>query len=185
MFASLSASSDRIDDTAGITVVPGYPAALTIAGRSSATRSGMHNSRPACLVGTRSGHCSKSITPVRGSCSRRGAPRNASGRRHSRPKPSSAITSAIPVRFSVIPSRVSTRAISSIECPAERSSTIRACARSFAGARLGPGRAETKNSRRPARKSRTIEFSVSTVYPNACATSPAGRRSNRYARSAS
>ena len=32
----------------------------------------MHNSRPACLVSTRSGHVSKSITPVRGSCSRRG-----------------------------------------------------------------------------------------------------------------
>ena len=57
MFASLSASSDRTDDTAGITVVPGYPAAFTIAGRSSATRSGMHNNRPACLVWTRSGHC--------------------------------------------------------------------------------------------------------------------------------
>ena len=32
----------------------------------------MHNNRPACLVWTRSGHCSKSITPVRGSCSRVG-----------------------------------------------------------------------------------------------------------------
>ena len=115
MLASFSASSDRIDDTAGITLVPGYPAALTIAGRSSATRSGMHNNKPACLVWTRSGHCSKSITPVRGSCSRLGAPRDCSGRRHSRSNPSSAITSAIPVRFSGIPSRASTTAISSIE----------------------------------------------------------------------
>ena len=48
MFASLSASSDSTDDTAGITLVPGYPAAFTTAGRSMATRSGMHNSRPAC-----------------------------------------------------------------------------------------------------------------------------------------
>ena len=65
----------------------------------------MHNSRPACLVSTRSGHVSKSITPVRGSCSRRGAPRSTSGRRQRRSNPSSAITSAIPVRFSDIPSR--------------------------------------------------------------------------------
>ncbi len=56
MLASLSASSDSTDDTAGITLVPGYPAALTIAGRSSATRSGRHNNKPACLVSTRSGH---------------------------------------------------------------------------------------------------------------------------------
>ena len=32
---------------------------------------------------------------------------------------------------------------------------------------------------------RVIEFSVSTVYPNALATSAAERRSNRYARNAS
>jgi hypothetical protein len=105
MFASLSARSDRIDDTAGITVVPGYPAAFTIAGMFSATRSGRHNNSPACLVSTRAGHLSKSITPVRSNCSRAGAPRNSSGRRHRRPNPSSAITSAIPVRFSAIPER--------------------------------------------------------------------------------
>ncbi len=91
-----------------------YPAAFTIAGRSSATRSGTHSRWPACLVSTRSSPCRVDHAGLR-RCSLRSAPRNCSGRRHSRSSPSSAITSAIPVRFNAIPSRASTRAISSIE----------------------------------------------------------------------
>ena len=83
------------------------------------------------------------------------------------------------MRFNGVPSAASATAISSIEWPAWRSSTILPRARSFPGARLGPGRAARKNSRRPARKSRTIEFNVSTVYPNPTATSAADRPSSR------
>jgi hypothetical protein len=73
------------------------------------------------------------------------------------------ITSAIPVRFSGVPSAASAPAISSIECPAARSSMIRGRAASLAGAVFGPGRPEAKNSRAPARKSRTADSSDAGV----------------------
>ena len=54
-------------------------------------------------------------------------------------------------------------AISSIECPAARSSMIRGRAASLPGAVFGPGLPETKNSRAPARKSRTADSSDAGV----------------------
>ena len=98
---------------------------------------------------------------ARGNCSRRGAPRSACGRRQRRPHPSSAITSAIPVRFSAIPSRVSASAISSIECPPAYALDDPGVRALLGGARFGHWEPR-KKSRRPARKSRTIALSVST-----------------------
>jgi hypothetical protein len=57
----------------------------------------------------------------------------------------------------------SAAAISSMECPAARSSMIRARAASLAGAVFGPGLPVTKKSRAPARKSRTAEASEAVV----------------------
>jgi DDE superfamily endonuclease len=74
--------------------------------------------------------------PVRAWISRAGPPRSASGRRLSLGRPSAVITSAIPVRFSGVPSAASAWAISSMECPAVRSSMIRGRAASLAGAVL-------------------------------------------------
>ena len=87
----------------------------------------------------------------------------ASGRRHILGSPCSAITSAIPVRFSGVPSAASAAAISSIECPAARSSRMRGRAASLPGAVFGPGLPVTKNSLAPARKSRTAEASEAGV----------------------
>jgi hypothetical protein len=123
----------------------------------------MASSSPASRVSARSGSVVKSSASARAWISRAGPPRSASGRRHIRGSPSAAITSAIPVRFSGVPSAVSAWAISSIECPAARSSLIRGRAASLAGAVLGPGRPETKNSRVPARKSRTADSSEAGV----------------------
>jgi hypothetical protein len=50
-----------------------------------------------------------------------------------------------------------------MECPAARSSMIRGRAASLAGAVFGPGLPVTKNSRAPARKSRTAEASEAGV----------------------
>jgi hypothetical protein len=61
------------------------------------------------------------------------------------------------VRFSGVPSAASASAISSMECPAARSSRMRARAVSLAWEVFGPGLPETKNSRPPARKSRTAD----------------------------
>ena len=73
------------------------------------------------------------------------------------------MTSAIPVRFSGVPSAASAWAISSIECPAARSSMIRGRAASLPGAVFGPGLAETKKSRAPPRKSRTADSRLAGV----------------------
>lgn len=61
------------------------------------------------------------------------------------------------MRFNAVPSAASAAAISSMECPAVRSSMIRERAASLPGAVLGPGREKTKKSLDPARKSRTAE----------------------------
>jgi hypothetical protein len=73
------------------------------------------------------------------------------------------MASAIPVRFSGVPSAASATAISSMECPAVRSSRMRGRAASLPGAVLGPGLPETKNSRAPARKSRAADSSDAGV----------------------
>ena len=73
------------------------------------------------------------------------------------------MTSAIPVRFSGVPSAASAWAISSMECPAARSSMIRGRAASLAGAAFGPGLPVTKKSRAPARKSRAADSSEAGV----------------------
>src|SRR5664279_2033610 len=57
-----------------MTLVPGYPAAVTMAGRSSATRSGRVSSSPAVLVVDRAGSAVKSSSPARGGWSRNGGP---------------------------------------------------------------------------------------------------------------
>jgi len=62
-----------------------------------------------------------------------------------------------------VPSPASTWAISSIECPAARSSMIRGLAASLAGAVFGPGLPVAKKSRAPARKSRTADSSDAGV----------------------
>jgi hypothetical protein len=56
-----------------------------------------------------------------------------------------------------VPAAASAVAISSMECLAARSSRIRGRAASLPGAVFGPGRALTKNSPAPARKSRTAD----------------------------
>jgi hypothetical protein len=73
------------------------------------------------------------------------------------------MTSAIPVRFSGVPSVASASAISSMECPAARSSRMRGRAASLPGAVLGPGLPAVKNARAPARKSRTADSSEAGV----------------------
>jgi len=50
-----------------------------------------------------------------------------------------------------------------MECPSVRNSTIRLRAASLPGALLGPEVGVRKNSRPPARKSRTAEFSDAGV----------------------
>ncbi|HEY3482939.1 MAG TPA: hypothetical protein VGL02_29005 [Streptomyces sp.] len=67
------------------------------------------------------------------------------------------------MRFSGVPSAPSAAAISSMECPAARSSMIRGRAASLAGAVFGPGLPVTKKSRAPARKSRTADSSDAGV----------------------
>jgi hypothetical protein len=62
-----------------------------------------------------------------------------------------------------VPSAASAPAISSMECPAARSSMIRARAASLPGAVFGPGLPATKKSRAPARKSRTAEARLAGV----------------------
>ena len=66
-----------------------------------------------------------------------------------------------------------------MECPAARSSMIRGRAASLPGAVFGPGLPETKNSRVPARKSRTADSSDAGLYPNRAAASAAGSPSAR------
>ena len=134
-----------------------------MSGTPSAIRSGTVSSSPARRVSARSGSVVKSRASARAWISRVAPPRSASGRRHSRGSPSSAITSAIPVRFSGVPSAASAAAISSIECPAARSSRIRARAASLPGAVFGPGLPVVKNSRAPARKSRTADSNEAGV----------------------
>jgi len=73
------------------------------------------------------------------------------------------ITSAIPVRFSGVPSAASAWAISSMECPAVRSSMIRGRAASLAGAVFGPRLPAVKKSRAPPRKSRAADSSEAGV----------------------
>ena len=65
---SFNASSDRIQLVAGTTPVPGYPAAATSAGRSSAIRSGTVSSSPAMVVSTRCGQVEKFSGAVLGRC---------------------------------------------------------------------------------------------------------------------
>jgi hypothetical protein len=62
-----------------------------------------------------------------------------------------------------VPSAASAAPISSMECPAARSSMIRRRAASLPGAVLGPGLPATKNSRAPARKSRAADSSEAGV----------------------
>ena len=134
-----------------------------MSGTPSAIRSGMARNSPASRVSARPGSAAKSAASARAWISRAGPPRSASGRRHIRGSPSAAITSAIPVRFSGVPSAARAWAISSMECPAARSSMIRGRAASLAGAVFGPGLPVTKNSRAPARKSRTADSSDAGV----------------------
>jgi hypothetical protein len=53
--------------------------------------------------------------------------------------------------------------VSSMECPAARSSMIRGRAASLPGAVFGPGLPETKKSRAPPRKSRTADSKFAGV----------------------
>ena len=100
----------------------------------------MVSSSPASRVSACAGRSAKSRTSARGWTWRRTrAAAAGSGRRQIRGSPSAAITSAIPVRLSPMPSAASAAAISSMECPAARSSRIRSRAASLAGAVFGPG----------------------------------------------
>ena len=159
--------------------MPGYPAAVTMAGRSSATRSGRVSSSPAVLVVDRAGSAVKSSSPARGGWSRNGGPVFPAGRTASRPSPASLMTSVTPVRFSGVWVPASASEISFAECPARRSSMILSRAAFLAGARVGPGRGLMKNPVLPARKSRASYRSVAVEYPARAAASWIGRPSYR------
>ena len=161
MLASLSASNDSTDDSAGITAVPGMPPpSRSRVGRARRDRAAQQQA--GVLVSTRWASVEVDHAGPRQLL----APRRAAQLLGAAPQPLESflgdhLGDPGAIQRDPFPREHQRDLVDRVTRRAQLNDpVVRAL---LPGARLGPGREERKNSRRPARKSRTSEFSVSTV----------------------